>query len=534
MKLKKAFALVLCAVILFSFTSCESKGGTKKINGESEKIISDKKAEILYCKTDSLNPYLLTTKLNRQLSKLLYEPLFKTDNNLSPVKALAKSIDNTDKTVTVKLIDTTFSDGSKLIADDVVYSYNLAKQSNGVYAYQLYEVLSVTAKGNDTVVFELTVFDPYFANLLDLPIIKKDSDRLTDSDGVAKAPIGCGKYKISDDGESLLINDNFYGKIGEIGKIKLINAPDEDALAHYVEVGASTFYYTDLSDGNIARMSGKRADVNLNAFVYIGINERNALLKNKNVRYAISSAINRTEICKSAYYNNATAATGFFAPWFEDTKSIQSIDSKNNKQITVENLDKIGYNRLDKDGYYVNSKGSRLSFSLLVNSENPSRVLAAELISKQLKDLGIEITVVKKSFNEYLSALNSNAFQLYLGEINVLNNMDFSNLCISGGSAAFGLLSAISAEETDGKEVPAENEPKPAEIIEDTPIKKMIDGYKCGQNSITDIASVLLNEMPQIPICYRKGIFFYDSKISNNVISYASDIYFSIENTKYE
>ncbi len=530
---KKAAAALLCVLLTLSLCACKKSGKSENTAAERQKAVSDKTARILYCHTDSLDPYSLKTKINRQLCALLYEPLVKTDGSFQPVLALAQSVENGGTVVKVTLKDAKFSDGSKITVNDVIYSYERARSSESVYGYELYEVVSLAAADSKTLVFTLSQNDPYFENLLDFPIIKSGSDKITDSDGVLKPPVSCGRYVLSEDGKSLAINPLYYGKQGVIGKIELIAAPDDEALSHYVEVGAASFYYTDLAGGKIARMDSKRADVNLNALVYIGINERRAGLNSKNMRYAISSAVNREAICKTAYYNNAVAATGFFAPWFADTKAVQSINPRGDKQITVENLDKIGYNNLDKKGYLCSSAGVHPTFSLLVNSENPSRVSAAELIAKQLREAGIEINVVKKPYSQYVDDLAAGRFDLYLGEINVLFNMDMSALCLAGGSAAYGITPPVTETEGDG-EKSAESVETAAAASENSAVRNIIDGYHSGQNGITEVAGTLLTEMPQIPVCYRQGIFFYSTDIKSKVNSYASDIYFSIENVIFK
>ena len=130
-------------------------------------------------------------------------------------------------------------------------------------------------------------------------------------------------------------------------------------------------------------MSGKKTEVNLNRLIYIGINSSYGSLQSKEMRYAISSALDRNAICQTAYYNNAIAAKGFFNPYFEATAAVQTIESKPNSKITVENLSKIGYNNMNSSGYYANSSGNNPVFTLLVNSENSSRVIAANLIAQQ-------------------------------------------------------------------------------------------------------------------------------------------------------
>ncbi|MBQ8203072.1 MAG: ABC transporter substrate-binding protein [Clostridia bacterium] len=527
--LKRITSLLLCATIIFSLAACKSNGKDKDIEGEANK--KSVTASLLYSQSDTFNPYTAKTEINRQLCGLVFEPLIKLDNEFNITYRLAKEITNEDKVWTVRLIDTVFSDGTPLTAQDVVYSYDLARASATTYASALYEVATVTATDSKTVVFELNRVDNYFENLLSFPIIKAKSDTVTDSDGVTAPPIGCGRYTVDLTSSLLLQNKNYFGDKGQIGKIKLIDAPDRDAVAHYVEIGAADIYYNDASASDIVRMSGKRTQVNLNNLVYIGINSAYPELKNKYIRYAISAALDRNKICRNAFYNNALAATGFFNPNFDDAKPYQTIDPTPNLKITVENFGKIGYNSQDEEGYLLNLSGRRVKFTLLVNEENQSRVLAARLISEQLKAVGIEITVVEKSYSQYIAALQSGAFQLYLGEINILNNMDLSGLVTPGGSAAYGVLGSTPAASENAD---TEEEAQQTTVVAETSVSSVIKGFYEGADSIGSVVSVLLTEMPQIPICYRQGVLFYDSEIEGNVTASADDIYLSIEEYSYK
>ncbi len=533
MKIKSLICIFLSLTLLLSFTGCKNgKKDKDKNNNQNEKSVT---ASLLYCKSDSFNPYTARTEITRELASLVFEPLIKLDNEFNVINRLAEEIESEGNVWKVKLIDAKFSDGTTVTADDIIYSYNLAINSKTTHASTLSSVKSVVAENSKTVVFTLKRIDNYFSNLLSFPIIKANSDTLLDSDGVAAAPIGCGRY-IFDETQSLLIqNQNYFGKSGQIKTIKLIDAPDADAVAHYVEIGASDLYYSDSASGDIVRMSGKRTQVNLNNLVYIGINSAYPELKNKNIRYAISAALDRNKICRNAFYNNAIAATGFLNPLFDDAKPYQTIDSTPNLKITVENFDRIGYNSLDEEGYRLNFSGRRIHFTLLVNEENQSRVIAAELIKEQLKSVGIDITVVKKKYEQYMAALSQNAFQLYLGEISVPNNMDLSGLVISGGSAAFGVFGETVNPDKDNenKEENESAEEKPIEVVK-TSVQSVIEGFYSGNDSIGSVVSVLLTEMPQIPICYRQGVLFYDSKIESGVNASADDIYLSIEEYAYK
>ncbi len=526
--MKKTIALFAVFVLLFSLCGCKSDRNVTSQLQQTEAVKDSKEYKstltLLYSAADTFNPYDAKTETNRQLCKLLYEPLVKTDNNFKVHYSIASSVKTVKDVCTVKLKSIKFSDGSRLTASDVVYSYNLAKKSSTAYKNKLYCVDSVEAKDDSTVIFNLKKMDPYFVNVLDFPIIKAKSEKKKDSDSVIFPPIGAGRYKVDEDNSKLLQNENYHGKKGTVKTINLINAPDNESITHYVEIGATDIYYSDISDGTILRMSGTKTNINLNNLVYIGINHKNKKLAVNELRQALSSGINRETICKDAYYNNALAATGFFNPLWEETKSLQNIQITPNSQITVENLEKIGYNVLDKDGIRRKSNNA-LRFSLLVNEENSARVAAAKLIASQLKEYGIGITVVKASYKDYKKRLKSGDFDLYLGEVKITENMDFSELVLTDGSAAYGIKSK--SKEDESKE-----EEKSEEKKESLDCSKVIKDFYKGKNSINDVAVTLQSDMPIVPVCYRTGVLFCNENIENVNQSSMSDIYFSIESYK--
>lgn len=529
---KKTAALVLAVLCLMS--GCRKKQElTSSFDrlGVTSAASSRNYITLLYSSSDTFNPYTAVTDINRQLCRLMYEPLVKTDNDFNAVNCLAESVTLNGKTCTVALKNALFSDGSAVTADDVVYSFNAAKGSATEYAYKLYGAVSAAASGSKTVVFNLAKADPYFVNLIDFPIVKKGSEARADEDGKALPPIGAGRY-VSDDGMTkLTANTKYYGGSLNINEIRLINAPDSESVSHYVEVGAADMYYSDISDGNIVRMSGKKVSINLNRIVFIGVNKAYGELANAELRQAISSGIDRKAICRDGYYNNALAANGFFNPKWQPVKSVQSIETTANKEITIENLEKIGYNSVDANGIRKNSGGQRLEFELLVNSENRVRVFAAQLIANQLFEYGIKIRIAEKSFADYTAALASGNFQLYLGEVAITPNMDLTNLVAEGGSAAYGAAASKPDVTADTASDTASDAPT-EETAQSVSSAELINGFYLGTNTVNDVASVLQAEMPFIPVCYRTGVLFYNDNIENVNNSSLSDIYFSIESYK--
>ena len=507
MKLKRIFSLFLCFTICLLICGCKnSKNGNNLANQAQNAQANNNQISLLYCANDTYDPYKLISKSNFVLCQLLYDPLYKTDNNFEPIAVLAQNAVQEGTKWTISLKQANFTDSTPLTAQDVIFSFELAKNCP-IYSSGLSYVESVTASNND-VIFELSINDPYFKNVLNFPIIKTGSNAIYNEDNVLAAPIGTGRYILNQEKNGLNINENYFGEKGSIGYIKLIDAPDSESISHYVEVGATDIYYADTSEGSIIRMSGKKEIINRNVLVYIGINDNNWLFKDINIRYAVSSALDREKIVTSAFFGNAIAATGPFHPAFKAVTGYQTSPTNANKEISIENLNKIGYNKLNEDGYRVDSLGNVIEISLLVNKENSQRLAAADMIVSQLKDVGLKVKVVSLPYNEYLEALESGTFELYLGEIKLDNNFDITELVIEGGRCAFGKV----------------NNPDDTVSIEN-----VINEYKSGSASITNVITALQAQMPFIPICYRSGIVFYNENIQDGLDFSEDDLFLSIE-----
>ena len=509
--MKKIIAVFLALILILGLCACNKNN----VGGQSSNTNSETKEafplSLLYCESDAVNPYTAVTNINVQLCQLIFEPLFKVNNDFEPVNCLAENFELVDKTCEVVVKNTTFSDMTNVTADDVVYSFNIAKSSNTAYKAQLAGVVSCIAKDIKTVIFTLSSADPYFVNLLDFPIIKKDSDKQTTSDGAALPPVGCGRFIFNETLKILSPNERYHGIKSNVSEIKLINAPDSESVSHYVEVGATDIYYTSLNDGEIFQMSSKKVSVPLNNLIYVGVNQNYAPLSNVYLRYAISAAIDRTRISNIAYYTNAVPATGIFHPNFADASKYQTIEKTANSKISIENLGKIGYNRVDA--------GKKLSLTVLVNRENTFRVSTAELICEQLRSVGINANVVKTDYSNYKERLKSGDFQLYVGEVRILNNMDMTNLIVPGGSAAFGVKEAALTEE----------DKTTTETTNDySKISDIVNGFYSGKNTLADIVTASQTQMPIIPICFRNGLLFHSEDISGDITAVVSDVFFSI------
>ncbi len=509
MKQKSIFLRLACATLtlITVLCSCSSNGQSSVSSGTESQVsgISWRGAVCLpFSKKDSLNPFKAETKQNKELTKLLFDPLIKINENFDAEAFIAESYSYENKKCTVKLKAISFTDGRELTADDVLYSFNHAKSSE-TYSKQL-EQISASAADSKTVVFSIAYSDPNMINLLDFPIIKSGSADLKDDNNRSIPPIGCGRYLFADDsGLKLTANPSYYNGSISVDSITLVDCPDDSSLSHYAASGSISAIYSDMSDNTVPKKSGDSLKIPTTNLVFIGVNCSKEKLSDAKMRLAISSAIDRTVICEEGYYGYANAASGIFPPSWSQTKNFESINVTQNIEQTVAYFNAIGYNDTDSDGYLADENGSKLSFTLMYNGDNSARAASAAKIVTQLKKCGVEIILNEVDYSTYSSNLASGNYELYIGEIKLPKSLYLGSILSSSVIPGY---------------------PDSSDAVE------MFRQYYDGTCEIGAAVSAFASEMPFIPLCYRCGVTVASDWLSDSLKVSISDVYNGIENCK--
>lgn len=531
--IKLMAAVIAIIVVLCSCSPGQLSSNPTQYTPENPDGQTVKQFSLLYSESDPLNPYTAASLQNRQLGYLIYDPLVRMTPEFQPEYMLASGVEQNGKSAVITLRDAYFSDGTPVTAADAVYSYKLAMSSSTSYPEQLAEIKSFSASGDKTINVVLSKDDPYFANLLDFPIIKSGSDQIKDSNNILLPPIGSGRYVPDIESGVLNANDSHIAGAQSVKTIALINAPDSEVVKYNLEAGNVSIYGTDLSDGKIPSMVGNASAVGLNHIVYLGVNMSNGLLNDPTFRYAISAAIDRSSICKTAYFSYAVEATGIFNPIWQDAKGLQNIEPAANSQNVVAYLNKLGYNSKDAEGFFVNESNKGITLTFACYSGNERRLAAARLIKQQLEAAGFKINLKELDWNGYTGALSSGNFDIYIAETKLLCNMDVTELVTPGGALAFGIPQkkaetadspqpAEGETEGDGK---SETEPSEPEVTTADAVAKFYD----GKLSLVDVINSFNTEMPIVPICYRSGVTVTKAYLNADNVSSVTDVYFGIQ-----
>lgn len=493
---KRIIAVIMAAITVATvFTACSTSGTGETTTApavvEKEAVIQqdDSTFKLSYTQSDSLNPLEAVTLNNQILAQLVFESLFDLDDNFKASLNIASSYEYTDsQTLEVGIISgLKFSDGSLLTASDVRDSFNKAKES-AYWGAQLADIKSCSVKSESEIVFKLERANQYAHNLLNFPIVSSEDSTY---------PVGNGRYYFADEnGEPVLkanVTDSFNPYITTI---HLENIAAEDSIDNAVNIGNISFAFRDLSSNTSRKMSANKKLVNMNNLVFIGVNNKSGITTNTEIRKAISLAINRNTLVKSAYGNFAQPATGVFNPQFELSQS-ELFEREADINAAKQAVTKSGL--------------SNLSLSILVNSSNTERLTCAKLIKQQLEEAGFSVSITEESDNNrYYDMIQKEQFSLYIGEIKLSPDMSLYPFFDENGTAHFGI-------DTNTSQTAA-----------------LYNSYIEGQEELGSFLISFSDEMPFIPLLYRKGMICFTKAMNGNVEGTLNDCFINIENWYFE
>ena len=343
---------------------------------------------------------------------LIQSTILKRDKDNNFVNDLATDYDISSDfkkyTVTIR-DDVNFTDGSKLTANDVAFSYNTAKEFGE--GADLSSMKEAKADGNK-VVFTLEKPDSTFINkLTDVGIVPEAN---YNNDTYGQNPIGSGPYKLAqwDKGQQFILekNPDYYGKEPYFDKITnlfldsdaafaAIKNGDVDiaevpvAYANETVKGYHMEYFDSIDVRGISlptqKDTGKLSEDNIT----IG----NNVTGDPAIREALNIGIDRQELLDGALNGFGDVSYNGVADqlaWsFDSDFKVGDVD----KAKSV--LEAAGWKDANGDGI-VEKDGQSASFSVYYNAQAPERQAIAVAVAEQAKDIGIEIEPVGGSWDD--------------------------------------------------------------------------------------------------------------------------------------
>jgi peptide/nickel transport system substrate-binding protein len=360
----------------------------------------------------NLDPRVGADEASQKAHQLLFNALVRIDSDLRIVPELAESIEQPDpKTYIARLRQgVLFHDGRELTAEDVVYTFRsfldpTFRGRSG--AYRL--VASVDKVDRYTVQFKLKEpFGSFPVNLV-MGIVPAGSGGTNE-----RQPVGTGPYKleafVQDDRLVLEPFDGYYGGKPANQGIVLKVVPDDTMRGLELRKGTVDLVVNDLAPDIVwqLREEGRLQIETANGsdYAYVGLNLKDPILRNADVRRAIGYAIDRDAIVRHLRRGFATVAVGILPPmsWaFEPDVFDFEHDPNRARRL----LDQAGFADPDGDG-----PRPRLRLTLKTSTVEMYRVQAAA-IQHDLARVGIAVEIRSSEFPTLFADVVRGNFQLY-------------------------------------------------------------------------------------------------------------------------
>ncbi|MEV2237274.1 ABC transporter substrate-binding protein [Micromonospora sp. NPDC049891] len=366
---------------------------------------------------DQLDPHKTSAYYSFQVLENVFDTLVEPDANLEMKPSLATEWTTSDDQLTWTFTlreGVKFSDGSPLTAEDVVYSYNRIIDEKLNNAYKFGTVKSIEASDPKTVVVTLNAPTPnLLANLggfKGVAIVQKSN---VESGEITTKPVGSGPFAVenysSGDSIRLVRNDNYWGEKPKLDGVRFTFVSDPTVALQNLRGGE--VHWTDnlppqqvpaLLDGDDPTVQS----VPSTDYWYLSLNQARKPYDDVNVRRAIAFALDREAITKAAKFGLATVNQAAipqnsafyyeYAPYSHDVNQARQL------------LDQAGV--------------SGLSMDLMVTSEYPETVTAAQVIASQLEAVGITVKIRTLDFAQWLDEQGAGHFDSFM--LGWLGNID--------------------------------------------------------------------------------------------------------------
>lgn len=427
MKIKKVLSLACAIAMVAGLTTGCGVGDKSTSDSTKEAKRSSTKDSIIYgtptAPGGTFNPVVAYLGSDNLIDNIVYGSLLslKPDGSYEGYIAKDYEVSDDQKTVEFTLNDNIkWQDGEDFSADDIIFTLEAVAKTDDdsskvakiVGTQDFIEgkadsISGVSVDGNKLKIELTQSYAPFLADVGTLGIIPKHvwgdipQEEWTNKTELLNNPIGCGPYKVTEykDGESVTLEafDDFFGGKAKIGTF-IMKVVNQDAIAAELTSGnidiidvkeLKSDEVKELEDAGFTKYS--IAD---NMYQYISFNMRMPVFQDKNLRQAITYAIDRQSILDNIVEGRGELINSPFIPNAWSTPDASDLnDYAYNPDKAIELLEASGWKDTDGDGIRENSAGEKLQFTIRCSNDSKTRENAVLFVKECLKKVGIEVEV---------------------------------------------------------------------------------------------------------------------------------------------
>ncbi|MCR5763382.1 MAG: ABC transporter substrate-binding protein [Treponema sp.] len=407
--MKKISNIAVSALLLASISILGS-------SCSSEKKVQDNKTNLVVAITEEppagFNP---ATKWPWSGDPIFQNMLYKYDKNGNVTEDFATSceVSSDNKIYTVKVrSDAVCSDGVKLTANDVAFSYRLIADTSTWVDYSFFDKAEV--QDEQTVKIFLKRPNSMFKHIMAMTAIIPE--HAYDKATYGQNPVGAGPFVLKqwDKGEKIIVeaNPHYYGKKPEVNTITFlfVNTDTALALAQRGEVDVARLS-VNLGDINVKGYEKKIVKAKDSLAIYMpaiacgamekdGVKLGNDVTSDVAIRKACAIALDRNAMVQSVVGGYGQPLYTLFEGTRYGTTEVSYKD--NDRQKAIQILEEAGWKDSDNDGIREKN-GVKAQFTLYSVPQDQTyspRQGVCLAMQQQLKKIGIQLDIIFKQFAE--------------------------------------------------------------------------------------------------------------------------------------
>jgi peptide/nickel transport system substrate-binding protein len=362
---------------------------------------------------------------------MLFTPLIQYDAKLQPVPWLAERWELTDSAVTFFLRrDVMWHDGKPVTAEDVKFTFDMAKDP---------ATASLLGSAYMNMVKDATVVDPHtvrfsfvapHAQALDgfwwPPLPKHLLGNVAAAElgrhPYNRNPVGSGPFLFKEwranQSATFEANPNFPAALGgrpNLNRVVFRVTPEATTMVTELINGtADMIGYTLLPDqaAQIKNQNGvELRHYPSREFTFFAWNNTRPLFADARVRRAMTMGINRQQIIDGLLQGFGVPASGMIPPWSPMYTDLAPLGYDPNGAKAL--LQQAGFADANGDGI-LEKGGQPLRFALTINSSNRLHADIAQVVQRQLRQVGVDVQIQPQEFQSMLQRYKAREYDAVL------------------------------------------------------------------------------------------------------------------------
>lgn len=424
--MKKSYIVIIMVLLLSIF--CSQK---------EEKLIGEQGGTLIIGATSlpatisPLNPSMFGSN---EVLDLLFLHLHRIDPQTGKMKPeLASSWEFSEDLTSITYYlrdDVTWWDNEPVTAADVYYTYEQMKDPKTNYPdiARLRFIKDVEVIGPYAIRF---TFDKVYADILTDSDIMAVPEHIYErkGDAFAQAPVGNGPYKIKDwrAGSGIVLEANaayFRGK-PPLDEIHIRYYTDVTAMVRDFKAGDLDMVLKLTPESAKALQQDDHFSIDSrpgNTYTYIGWNLKHTYLQDKEIRKALTMAINNQRLLNDVFSGMGTISLGPLPPtcWgYNDAVIPIQYNPAEAKKI----LERKGFEDRNRNGIFDKERQDFV-LTIITNKETPERVKILEQVASDLQNLGVRVNARTLDTRAFIEAVVTGNFDGYIMGWNISGKLD--------------------------------------------------------------------------------------------------------------